>query len=701
MKQAWLFAAILTLLSATEAQNLLSPDVYRTIRANASGERPFADFRYLMQFSGFAPSAGANQIADYLLSSARSLGLSNAAIERFSSDGKQYVWAFRTEPYWEAHRAELWVEKPQRELLASFATHHVYLARLSRNASVSAELVDVNTGTRDEEYAGKTIAGKIVLATGPLSTVLRRAVWEHKALGIVIFRDMDATDYPDLVGFQEPKPWEGPHGEQTTFAFSLSKRVGDTLRERLAAGEHLVVHAEVEAEIGKGEYPEVRAEIPGQDQSLPAVLVYAHTNDRSAGGGNNLTGVGCTMEVARVLNGLIQSHQLAQPRRTIRFMWGPEHFGLISHFHAHPDDTKRILAMINVDMIGYDQLRTKAVAHLFRAPFSHPTFLDDVVQSFMEDMGANNTISIRYANLLGARPSEGFLDPTFSPLGSRSDYRYGIERFWGPSDHEDAGEASIGIPAILLGDFPDVFLGTQQDTPEVGDPTQMRRGVIVAAASAYAIASAKLSDLPAYLDNAVAKAKARLAEQEHRAHSLLRNSDSSQAQRDARTLLHLDYVREAQALYALTELVGAPGNQLELVKVLTTLQEEEKLASERLQGGPPTETTSPHPVEGELIPERNTEVRGPVNFYRPEYGRWWLTEKTGDEHFDSKIPLARRGHYVMYEALNFVDGKRNIAEIRDLVSDEFEPIPVDEFTNYFEFLATVGVLRIKAGALPH
>jgi aminopeptidase YwaD len=699
MKKAWLLPISLLVGSAMQGQ-ILSPEAYRLIRASASGQRPLGDFRNLAKFSGFAPSAGADQIANYLLLEIGKLGLADAAIERFPSDGKTYVWAFRTEPYWEAHRAELWLEKPQKELLASFAAHRIYLARLSRNANASAALIDVGTGTREEEYAGRKVEGKIVLATGPLSVVLRRAVWEHKALGIVIYREMDAADYPDLVGFQEPKPWEGPHGEQTTFAFSLSNRVGESLRQRLAAGEPLVVHADVEADIGKGEYPEVRAEIPGQDPNLPAVLIYAHTNGRNAGGGNNLTGVGCTMEVARILSSLIDAQQLPRPRRTIRFMWGPEHFGIISHFYAHPGDAQHILAMINVDMIGYDQQRTKAVAHLFRAPYSHPTFLSDVVQTFMEDMGTNNTISIRHANLLGPRPSEGFLDPTFDPLGSRSDYRYNIERFWGPSDHEDAGEASIGIPAILLGDFPDVFLGTQLDTPEVADPTQMRRGVIVAAASAYAIASATAADLPAYIDNALAKAKARLAESELRVHSMLRTAQSQKMTGDAEAFLHLDYAREAQALQSLTELVGDSGDKEELSNALATFREEEKLATKRLPAAAGVATVISAPGEGR-VPERNMAIRGPVNFYRSEYGRWWLADKTGDEQFDSKIPLARRGHYVMYEALNFVDGRRTVAEIRDLVSDEFEPIPVEEFNNYFDFLASVGVVKIKEGVRRH
>ena len=95
----------------------------------------------------------------------------------------------------------------------------------------------------------------------------------------------------------------------------------------------------------------------------------------------------------------------------------------------------------------------------------------------------------------------------------------------------------------------------------------------------------------------------------------------------------------------------------------------------------------------ELIPERDPAIRGPVNFFRPEYGRWWLIEKTGDEHFERQVPLAKRGDYVMYEALNFADGKRSVLEIRDAVSAEFDSVPVFEVAQYFEFLEKLGVVR--------
>ena len=73
-----------------------------------------------------------------------------------------------------------------------------------------------------------------------------------------------------------------------------------------------------------------------------------------------------------------------------------------------------------------------------------------------------------------------------------------------------------------------------------------------------------------------------------------------------------------------------------------------------------------------------------------------MTEKTGDEHFEKKVPLALRGEYVMYEALNFADGKKSILDIRDAVSAEFEPVPAAEVQQYFEFLEKLGVVRMAS-----
>jgi len=690
-----------------KAQQLLNPDQYRIIRENSSGEHPFADFEKIVRFSGYSPAHGADEVANYLAMEAKSMGLTNVAIERYPSDGKSYYWAFHTEPLWEAHKGELWLVKPEKELLADFKVFRSHLGRYSRTGSATAELVDVGSGVSEKDYDGRSVEGKVVLASGAASRVMRLAVWERKAVGVVFYRTEAAIDHPDLIGTVQLVPWIGPHGEDPTFAFSLSYRVGSELKARLALGERLSVHSEVEVETGPGEYPEVRAEIPGTDPSLPAILVYAHDNSRNTGGANNLTGVGCTLEVARLLSSLVSTGTLPRPRRTIRFMWGSEHYGITYHFHEHPEDLQRILAMINIDMIGYDQQSSGAVFHLYRSPNSNPSFLDDAVQAFVDKVGVENTIAIRNSHFLSARPTEGFLDPLFAPTGSREQFHYSIESFWGPSDHEDA--QTLGVQAILLNDFPDVFLGTQEDTPKAGDPTQMRRGVVIAASSAFYLASVGADDLPTLLHNAASKAAKRFADDETKAFRYLESAkaeDLPQAYWDATNVVKHGFSRETGSLTSLSRLVGDQGFKAQVDPLFTDFQARERAALQRLESYATARASQLHVAAAKLkdpgadakfrsvIPERSPDMRGPVNFFRPEYGRWWLMEKTGDEHFDQKVALAQRGEYFMYEALNFADGKRNVVEIRDAVSAEFEPVPVAEVAQYFEFLQKLGVVRM-------
>lgn len=79
-----------------------------------------------------------------------------------------------------------------------------------------------------------------------------------------------------------------------------------------------------------------------------------------------------------------------------------------------------------------------------------------------------------------------------------------------------------------------------------------------------------------------------------------------------------------------------------------------------------------------------------------EYGRWWLIEKTGDQHFEKHVPLAQRGGYMTYEALNFADGKKTLAEIRDALSAEFEPVSLYDVVQYFKFMEKLGIVTLRS-----
>jgi hypothetical protein len=97
-----------------------------------------------------------------------------------------------------------------------------------------------------------------------------------------------------------------------------------------------------------------------------------------------------------------------------------------------------------------------------------------------------------------------------------------------------------------------------------------------------------------------------------------------------------------------------------------------------------------------LIPTRSMTVRGPVNIFRPEYGRTWLAEKVGGTGAIDALAVAKAGRYVWYELVNFVDGKRSLLDIRDAVSAEYGQIDAAAVEEYFRLLERAGVVSISA-----
>ncbi len=687
MRTPSLLALLSLFATAAPAQHssLIEDEALEAIISETSGALGLSHFRKLLAYSGFAPSLGSEQTADYIAARAREFGLEDVRIEEFPSDGEKFFWSFRTEPWWEAKKGELLLLDPETEKpgerLASFDVHRIVLGRFSRSASLEAELVDVGSGLRPEEYQGKDLRGKVALASGPAGPVHARAVWEHGASGAVVYRTADHIERPHLIGSAVIEPFLGPRGEPPAFLFSLSYSMGKALSDRLRAGEKLRVRAEVDAETRAGHYSMVQAVLRGTEPSLPEVWVQAHTNYRNTGGGNNLTGLGATLDLARSLATLVGDGRLPRPRRAIRFTWGPEHMAIIYYLHQNAAALSRILAYLNLDMVGDHQVLSESVLRLYRTPASLPSFINDVVEEMFDVVGRGNSISIRQGRFLAFQGA--FSLPIVDPSGSSDPFYYYIEPFWGPSDHEDIAEASLGVHAVLLNTWPDPYIGTQEDTLERADATQMKRAEVIAGASAYILATASDDDVPALAQNALAKARARLASEERRAMDSLPDGNL------ALEILRQAYAHEAKAIRTLDAFTSSEPRKSYLRGRVAELEAELPRALARLEEH--GAKAVPVPVS-ELVPARTPLVRGPVNFFRPEYGRDWMIEKTGDPGFADKVRLAKRGHYYLYETLNFADGRRTLAEIGAAVGAEYGPAPLEEIEEYFRLLERVGVV---------
>ena len=707
-----LLGAVFVGAAIAQTTTLLPARQLQAIRGESTGELPMVHFRHIVtHYSGFAPSKGGDEIAEYIAGRVRGYGLDEVTVEGFPADGRSFFWAFITEPAWEAESGVLQMLEPRVERLADFSVERVVLGRFSTSADVKAELVDVGRGVSEADYAGKDVKGKLVLATGAAGRVHAEAVWKRGAAGVVWFRTAEALDMPTAVSNPGIVPWQGPHGEAPGFAFGLSYAAGTELRDLLQHGQRVRLQASVKATTGPGEYKQVTAIIPGSDPSLPEVWIKGHDNYRNTGGGNNLTGVGATIEIARVLNTLVKDGTLPRPRRTIRFLWSAEHYGSIYQFYKHPERVGRALALLNVDMVGFHQERAKAVFRLYRLPHSRPHFLSDVTEEFMRSVGLANTISIRNRGM----ESPGFYDGFFAPSGSRDQLHYAVEDFWGPSDHEDVLDGSIGIPAVLYNDWPDIHLGTQDDSLETVDATQMRRSVVTIAATAYYLATVMPDGVARLAPLVVSEAQARLSRERQRAFALISDapSDAFAGQyREANNILAQWRAREQATLESLAQLGDTPAARSAIARARKHLEalytandadfreNAAVIAADRKQNAQQRPQTPDEQRLALLVPRRNMAIRGPVNLFRPEYGAVWLAQKTGDEDFIQKVKLTSRGQYVPFEALNFVDGKRSVLDIRDALSAEYGPMDPAEVEQYFRFLAGVGVLSLDAASRP-
>jgi hypothetical protein len=91
------------------------------------------------------------------------------------------------------------------------------------------------------------------------------------------------------------------------------------------------------------------------------------------------------------------------------------------------------------------------------------------------------------------------------------------------------------------------------------------------------------------------------------------------------------------------------------------------------------------------IPERTQAVRGPLDVYYYNH----LTAMLGDSLNPEPALLARSNGMLAFEALNLVDGKRSVSDIRDRLTGRYEPVPLAEVAAWLDVLAKAGVIKMR------
>ncbi len=271
------------------------------------------------------------------------------------------------------------------------------------------------------------------------------------------------------------------------FAFQLPVREGDILKRRLLGNEKISVRARVESRAETADLENVVCHIPGTDPAAGEVILSAHLFEglQKQGANDNISGSACILEVARVLHTLVAEGRLPRPKRTIRFIWGPEFSGIGEWVRNNRAVMERTLCNINMDMVGEWLSKNQAYFCLMRTTFGNAHYINDVMENYYRYIGEGSRERIQNRSTPAVVPVR-----VVAPSGADEPFAYSIETHYGASDHEVFNDWGVGVPGVMMIAWPDKWYHTSGDTADKSDPTQLKRAAAIGAAGAYTVASA-------------------------------------------------------------------------------------------------------------------------------------------------------------------------------------------------------------------
>jgi aminopeptidase YwaD len=466
-----------------------------------------------------------------------------------------------------------------------------------------------------------------------------------------------------------------PGGAAARRGFNLTNRQGTRLRDLLVAGRRVVLHGRVS---GTGLEPYfmdvVVATISGTDSTAGELVFSAHLDHPKESANDNASGSAAILDIARSVRELIAQGRLPRPRRTLRFLWVPEWHGTMAYVDRHPELAGpalggRVLANMNLDMVGENLELLHSQLVLTRTPWSLPSAVNDVVANVAAQVAG---MDVR------------------TPRGSRSVMNWRVTPYQGGSDHMMFIDR--GIPGIMFSHDPDYTHHTSEDTPDKVDPVELERSELIAAGAMLYLADltdAQGADL-AHL--VAANGAARLGEAVRSARTRM-----LAAQGPARAAAWYEALNaathagrwERDATGSVRHFADGPMTRAAVEGGQRRLEQQERdlvraLMDEARAAGIPVAATPapPAPADGR-VPVRLT--RGPLDFGLPES----RLPAEAAVWYDS-LPF---GGDARFELVNLIDGARTVTRIRDALSAEFDPVPTAVVARYLEDLVRVGVLR--------
>jgi len=658
---ALLACLLATPMASAQTSPFLPDRLHRDLVNEISGDRAFENVRWLTHYHRTGGSQDFFAAAEWIRQAAVRAGLQDVKLVRQRYKGSS----------WSCRSAEAWLVEPESVRLASYGEVAVSIADNSRTTHVVAELVDVGAGIAEADYAGKAVAGRIVLASGSVSVAHREAVWKRGALGVL----SHATNRPDVIDAPDQVAWgrlpfdakdvDGvANGTPSTFAVMISPRRARLLQKRLAAKDAAALKVKVDIEasfLPTAEQAYVEGWIRGTEVRDQQVVLTAHIQEEMTSANDDGSGCGNLLEMGRALTRLIAEGKIPRPRRDIRFWWVNEFSSQEQYFRENPAEPARMLLNVNQDMVGARQSMGGRVQYASRLPWSLPHALDDVMESVLGAVRDGNTSLL---TTRGTEHPQPFTREILAVKGSREPYHARMVPYYGNTDHHAFTPAHIGVPATSLTNWPDEFIHSTGDDLDQIDATQLERNAVVAASVALYFAGLDDARAPALAAYVASRGRARLAGDLATAIAHVAgaaDADRAAAYRASGNLLRQSYRREAAALASVARM--APRSRAaDLVARRSAEMEEQQARDARALEDAWTAITGRAAAALARTAEED-ELAGAVYTPTRDIGAW--------QDAVARVKPVEGLHPMMqFEVYNFADGRRTALEVYDAVAAE-------------------------------
>jgi aminopeptidase YwaD len=296
---------------------------------------------------------------------------------------------------------------------------------------------------------------------------------------------------------------------------------------------------------------------------------------------------------------------------------------------------------------------------------SLPSFVHDVAWAFA---GFVNEQSYKFA----ATGSAEY--PFVAPEGGKEPLRAEFSPYAMGSDHDVYQDSSFKIPAISLNDWPDRYIHTNFDSAANIDPTKLKRAAFIGAASGYFLAGIADADLLA-VNRLLWIDSTRRRSETMRTGFLEPSAEMTNLMQE-----NIDY--DIELVRSTHRFFGGDISEAAIVESAM------KQLPSILKVGP-KEMSS----EGLLRFERKAQPKGPLAVFGYDYfADHAKAAGVATPKLLTYQGLWGAGEEYAYEVLNFANGKRNADEIRDAVSAEYGPVPVEMVVEYLKALEKIGVV---------